>query len=108
MRRVLLGMLFLLAFVAAAPLLFLVAGSLMGQTELNAWLLPIMSEGSREYVEWRMMARYPTLWSYVKLLLDSPAFFVMFWNSVKLTFGVLAGQLLVGVPAAWALSLIHI
>ncbi|MGI6070663.1 MAG: carbohydrate ABC transporter permease [Blautia sp.] len=104
MRRVLQGMLLLLALVAAAPLIFLVAGSLMGQTELNQWLLPIMKEGSSEYVKWRMMARYPTLWSYVKLLLDSPAFFVMFWNSVKLTFGVLAGQILVGVPAAWAFA----
>lgn len=104
MKRVLQGLLLLLAAVAAAPLVFLLAGSLMGQSELNAWLLPIMKEGSSQYVKWRMMARYPTLWSYVKLLLDSPAFFVMFWNSVKLTFGVLFGQLLVGVPAAWAFA----
>ena len=39
----------------------------------------------------------------MKVLLDSPEFFVMFWNSVKITVGVLAGQILVGVPAAWGI-----
>lgn len=28
----------------------------------------------------------------------------MFWNSVKITVGVLAGQILVGVPAAWGFA----
>ena len=41
---------------------------------------------------------------YVELLLDSPEFFVMFWNSVKLTAAILAGQLLVGTPAAWGFA----
>lgn len=40
----------------------------------------------------------------MKVLLDSPEFFVMFWNSVKITVGVLAGQILVGVPAAWGFA----
>lgn len=42
------------------------------------------------YVFWRVLPLYPTLRSYVKVLLDSPEFFVMFWNSVKITVGVLA------------------
>lgn len=103
-KRLLQGMLVLLGGITAAPLIFLLAGSFMGQAELRQWLLPIMKEGSQEYVRWRMMPTYPTLWSYVKLLLDSPGFFVMFWNSVKLTLGVLGGQLLVGVPAAWSFA----
>ena len=36
--------------------------------------------------------------------MDSPDFFVMFWNSCRQTFTVLAGQLCVGLPAAWALG----
>lgn len=43
-----------------------------------------------------------------EILCESPAgfsgVFVMFWNSVKITVGVLAGQILVGVPAAWGFA----
>ena len=31
-------------------------------------------------------------------------FFVMFWNSVKITAGALAGGLLVGMPGAWGFA----
>ena len=31
----------------------------------------------------------------------------MFWNSVKLTAAILAGQLLVGTPAAWGFARYH-
>ena len=47
---------------------------------------------------------YPTLRAYVELLLDSPGYFVMFWNSIRVTAGILLGQILVGVPAAWAFA----
>lgn len=88
------------------PVVFLITGSFMGQQELKDLLGPVIQEGSG-YASWRMIPRYPTMRSYVKILLDSPAFFVMFWNSVKLTFGVLLGQLLVGVPAAWGFAKYH-
>ena len=38
----------------------------------------------------------------MELLLDSPDFFVMFWNSVKQVVPILIGQVLIGMPAAWA------
>lgn len=41
---------------------------------------------------------------FVEIFLDSPAFFVMFWNSIKITFGVLIGQLVVGTMAAWGFA----
>ena len=41
---------------------------------------------------------------YGRLLFMTPSFFVLFWNSVKLVLCILAGQLLVGVPAAWAFA----
>ena len=47
---------------------------------------------------------YPTLKGYVELLLDSLGFFVMFWNSCKQVFPILIGQVLIGVPAAWAFA----
>lgn len=45
-----------------------------------------------------------TLAAYVEVLVDTPAFHVLFANSTALTTGVLAGQLLLAPPAAWALA----
>ena len=39
-----------------------------------------------------------------RLLIDSPQFFVMFWNSLKLSLCILAGQTVFGVPSSWALA----
>ena len=102
------GTIFLLflAGIMFFPVVFLITGSFMGQQELKDLLGAVIQEGSG-YASWRMIPRYPTMRSYVKILLDSPAFFVMFWNSVKLTFGVLLGQLFVGVPAAWGFAKYH-
>lgn len=104
-------LLVLLALVAIFPVYFSVTGSLMGQKELNDLLGAVLTADSGSasgqavsYVFWRVLPLYPTLRSYVKVLLDSPEFFVMFWNSVKITVGVLAGQILVGVPAAWGFA----
>lgn len=95
-------LLVLLALVAVFPVFFSVTGSLMGQKELNDLLGAVLTADSGSasgqavsYVFWRVLPLYPTLRSYVKVLLDSPEFFVMFWNSVKITVGVLAGQILV-------------
>lgn len=91
------------ALLAAFPVFFLASGSLMGTGELKELLQPVLT-GGEGFASWKLFPRYPTLRSYVELLLDSPEFFVMFWNSVKLTGGILVGQLLVGVPAAWGFA----
>ena len=100
-----------LALVAVLTVLFSITGSLMGQNELNDLLGAVLTSDSGSasgqtvnYVSWRVLPVYPTLKSYIKVLLDSPEFFVMFWNSVKISVGVLAGQILVGVPAAWGFA----
>ena len=96
--------LLLLAFLFVFPILFLAVGSLMGKNELTDLLLPVMQTGSKGYASWKLLPEYPTLKYYVEVLLDSPEFFVMFWNSVKITAGALAGELLVGMPAAWGFA----
>lgn len=106
MRKVMTGILILLAGAAVFPVLFLVCGSMMGETELSALLAPVLGEAGG-FASWKLLPEYPTLRSYVKLLLDSPEFFVMFWNSVKITGSVLAGQILVGAPAAWGFARYH-
>lgn len=92
-----------LAGICCYPMLFLMTGALMDAGELGENLSPVIT-GTNGFVTWRIVPLYPTLQNYIELLLDSPQFFVMFWNSVKLTTGILLGQLLVGVPAAWGFA----
>ena len=92
---------FILSFMVWLPLAFLLGGSLMGQLELQELLDPALRTGKEGFANWRLLPEFPTLRPYIQLLFDSPQFFVMFWNSVKLALGTLLGQVLVSVPAAW-------
>lgn len=85
------------------PVLILLTGTVMSRYELSQSLLPVFAEGER-FISWRLMPDYPTFENYKRLLFETPQFFVLFWNSVKLTACILAGQLLMGVPAAWAFA----
>ena len=102
-KQIAIILLCIIAFLCCYPLLFLWAGSMMGDWELKRYLGAVIG-GSGSTVHFSFMPLYPTLKSYVALLLDTPEYFVMFWNSVKITGGILAGQLFVGVPAAWAFA----
>ncbi len=85
------------------PLWMIGSGSLMGGAELSKHLGPVLS-GTEGLAGWPVLPQYPTLQPAVELLLDSPGFFVMFWNTVKLVAPILLGQLLVAVPAAWGFA----
>lgn len=102
-QKLLWGLLALLAVAALFPVIFLIAGSIMGDDELGAYLGAVIS-GEEGYVNMPLLPRYPTLSHFMEIFLDSPAFFVMFWNSIKITFGVLIGQLIVGTMAAWGFA----
>lgn len=91
------------ALVSLLPVFLLLANSLMGQAELTASYGSIFY-GNEENLEWKLFPLYPTFGAYIRLLLDSPDFFVMFWNSVRQVFPILGGQLLFGIPGAWALG----
>lgn len=92
-----------IAFIMLYPIVFIVTGSFMSGTELKEYFQPVL-EGTSEYATFSFLPYMPTLRSYIYLLVDSPEFFIMFWNSVKLTLFILLGQLLVGVPAAWGFA----
>lgn len=87
----------------ALPVILLITGSVMDQYELGEYLTPVFMDGEN-FISWKLMPDYPTFENYGKLLLATPQFFVLFWNSMKMTACILAGQLLVGVPAAWAFA----
>lgn len=97
------GILTVFGLILCYPVIYLLSGSLMGNGELKEGLLPILTNGGG-FVAWHVVPLFPTLKNFIELLLDSPEFFVMFWNSVKITAGVLVGQLLLGVPAAWGFA----
>lgn len=102
-KAVMTVLLLLPAVFVCVPVLLLLTGSVMGNGELKQYLSPIFVEGT-EYIRWKLMPEYPTFENYGKLLFLTPQFFVLFWNSIKMTGCILAGQLLVGVPAAWAFA----
>lgn len=92
-----------LALLAASPLIFLAAGAFMGNGEIQTYIGPVLGVGEG-FARWRLLPAFPTMKNVIELLLDSPEFFQMFWNTMKITVGILSGQLLFGVPAAWGLA----
>ena len=95
--------LILLMLLICAPIWIAVTGTFSAQWELEQNLSPVFS-GTEGTAQWTLLPVAPTLKSLVEVLLDSPGFFAMFWNSVTISVCILAGQLLVDVSAAWALA----
>ena len=85
------------------PLWMLLSASFMGSREMVHNLAPVLSEKAG-YAHWPILPQYPTLKPYVELLLDAPEFFTMFWNSCRQVFPIVAGQIVIGAPAAWAFA----
>ncbi len=102
-RQITAALLFLPALPVCFPVVLLVTGSVMDSLELGGYLAPVFG-GGEDFIRWKLMPDYPTFANYGRLLFMTPSFFVLFWNSVRLVVCILAGQLLVGVPAAWAFA----
>lgn len=94
---------FLLVFLICAPLLLIPAGSVTGAAEMRRMLAPVLGTGDG-YAKWYVMVLYPTLENFQRLLLESPQFYHLFWNSVGMTVCILLGQLVIGTPSAWAFA----
>lgn len=102
-KVVLAAALLLLTLLVCIPVWIAVTGAFSAQWELERNLAPVFW-GSEGNAQWPMLPCAPSLKSLVEILLDSPGFFAMFWNSVCISACILAGQLLVDVSAAWALA----
>lgn len=86
------------------PVVLIITGSVMDSMELKQYLYPVFNDGE-DFIRWKLMPDYPTFEHYGRLLFFTPSsFFVLFWNSVRLVIGILVGQMIVGVPAAWAFA----
>lgn len=95
--------LFVLALLVWSPLWMLVTGALMPAGELREHLSGVLGV-SGELASWSLLPNRVTFRHVVELLLDTPAFFRVFWNSCVQVMPAVVGQILVGAPAAWALS----
>lgn len=102
-RKLNMLLLILLSLITVLPLWFVITGSFIGPGEFVENFSSVLNNTSGN-VSWPLFPKYPTLRSYVMLLLDTPKFFVVFWNSCKQVLPSLLGQLIVGVPAAWSFA----
>lgn len=93
----------ILAALVCWPIWMAVTGAISSQWELEGNLAPVFGAGEG-MARWPLLPEAPSLAPLVEVLLDSPGFYAMFWNSVAITVGILAGQLLTAAPAAWALA----
>lgn len=93
----------LFALLGISPIIFLAAGTFMENQEIMDAIGPVL-QTHHGNASWKLLPKFPTMKNLVQLLLDTPEFFQMFWNSVKITGGILAGQFLFGTPAAWGLA----
>lgn len=92
-----------IAVIFCYPIMFLLVGSFMSNGELMENLGAVLGV-STEPASWSLLPFEPTLRHYIEVLLDSPEYFVMFWNSVKIGLGTLFGQCLIAIPAAWGFA----
>lgn len=92
-----------LGIVICLPVFLLFFGSLADSIEWGERMRPLL-EDSMDYITWKWIPDYLTLEHYKELLLLTPEFLALFWNSVKISVCILAGQLLAGVPSAWCFA----
>lgn len=90
--------------ICVCPFIFLITGSITGKNELMSYLGPVVYGENGKFAEWMLIPKYITLQSYLEILLDTPSFFMAFWNTLKITVGILSGQVIFGIPAAWGLA----
>lgn len=102
-KKIIFTILVVLSLFICFPIFFLIVGSFMGKSELIQYLGPVLSDKTG-FASCRLLPKYPTLKSYIELLFDTPEFFIMFWNSIKIVTLSILGQLLVGVPCAWGFA----
>ena len=91
------------ALIVLAPLIMTVGASFMGESELMEHIRPVVFNTSGMALPTFFPKRI-TLVQYVQLLLDTPKFLMMFWNSVMLVLPIVLGQVIVGTLAAWGFA----
>jgi len=100
------------AAVSVFPIVFIFANSFMGSGEIiSRYASEILESNAGDFashgihfVRFGLLPQKPTLDQYKELLLDSPGYLRMFWNSVLLVVPVLLGQCVLAPLAAYGLE----
>lgn len=92
-----------LGILCCMPVAVLLAGSLADALEWQGRMAPYLMN-TEEYISWKWIPDFPTAEHFKRLLFYSPQFLILFWNSIAMVGAILLGQLLVGVPGAWAFA----
>lgn len=77
----------------------------MNKYEIYDKLGPIFQSESTQFVNWSFIPDRISFQAYLELLLDTPEFFIVFWNSIKIVTMTILGQMAISIPAAWVLSM---
>ena len=85
------------------PFIMILSSTFMPADEVKSNFGPVLLNNNG-YATWSLFPKYISLKPLVELLFDSPEFFVMFWNLVKLVIPILLGQIIIAVPMAWGLA----
>lgn len=95
-----------MVFLYILPVILVFTGVFMGDAEINDVLGAVVQE-SNQYATWHLIPLYPTGENILRVLLDTPEYFVLFWNSVKVVSCIIIGQFVFAIPAAWVLARNH-
>lgn len=93
----------MLAFLVWWPLWFMLMGAVQSADELKTTIGPALGMGTGQ-AAWTLLPSWPTLQPLTELLLDTPDFYLVFWNTCAQVLPQVFGQFLVAAPAAWAFS----
>jgi multiple sugar transport system permease protein len=103
-KKIALIIIAIIAFMFCFPAVFIVVGSITAKSELQMNFAAVLQHTASAYAKWTPLPDAPSLRSYIEVFFDRPEYFIMFWNSVKIVFAVLLGQLIFGVSAAWGFA----
>ncbi|MCS7460510.1 carbohydrate ABC transporter permease [Paenibacillus doosanensis] len=95
-----------IALLLLAPIILTVTNSLMTEQEISTNYGAIGQIGSDSglFVNLKLLPDWVSWEQYAKVLVDTPQFLLMFWNSVLLVVPIIAGQVAVASLAAYAFA----
>lgn len=108
-KRILMGVIGLLALLYIFPLIVTFANSFMspGEVSRNYSSLGDILHPGEKFVDMHLIPEMVTLSQYKGLLVESPVYLNMFWNSMKIVVPVVLGQLAVSSMAAYAFTVLR-
>lgn len=111
-RKITVLLLTVMAALFMFPVFVMVSNSFMSGYEIVNRYTPYITprnifdaQGSTHFVNLSLIPDFVTFRPYFKLLFDNPLYLGQFWNSVRIALPIVAGQVLISAPAAYAFEM---